>query len=326
MRNIYVVGGRQRRRLLTREEEWQMYEKALVVEFDTQTKQSNVRLEYESPPDARADDSSILFKTGTLEGNHLYLCTSTEVLVHEVPGFNLKGYVSLPCFNDLHHVCPRLNGDLLVVNTGLDMVLEITWQGTVLREWAVLGGDPWGRFSKQTDYRKVATTKPHQSHPNFVFELGEEIWVTRGWQRDAVCLTNPGPRIAIDVERVHDGHFFGGKIYFTTVNGNLVIVDRSSLEVQRIVDLKAIDNRDRALLGWCRGLFIVDESTVWVGFTRVRKTRFQENVNWVKHVFHETEKPTHISLYDISEMKCLQEIDLEPSGLNVVFSIFPAGV
>jgi hypothetical protein len=302
-----------------------MYEKALVVELDTETKQSNVRLEYESPPDVRADDSSILFKTGTLDSNKLYLCTSTEVLVYQLPGFNLTDYVSLPCFNDLHHVCPRAGGDLLVANTGLDMVVEISRQGESLREWAVLGGDPWQRFSKQTDYRKVATTKPHQSHPNFVFELGGEIWVTRAWQSDAVCLTRPGGRIAIGIERVHDGHLFGDKIYFTTVNGNLVIVDRDSLQVERIVDLKTIDNPERALLGWCRGLLVVDQSRVWVGFTRVRKTKFQENINWVKHVFHDVEKPTHISLYDIEQLRCLQEIDLECSGLNVLFSIFPVG-
>jgi len=301
-----------------------MYEKALAVEFDTQTEQSTVRVEYVSPPDAHGDEYSILFKTGTLDAGKLYVCTSTEVLMYEVPSFRLAGYVSLPCFNDLHHVCPRSNGNLLVVSTGLDMLVEITLQGEVVREWDVMGGDPWTRFSKDTDYRKVATTKPHRSHPNFVFELGDEIWVTRCFQKDAVCLTHPGRRIALDIERVHDGHLFGDGIYFTTVNGNLVIVDRNSLSVRRVVDLKTIDNFDRALLGWCRGLFIVDESRVWVGFTRVRKTRFQENVNWVKHVFHDTEKPTHIALYDITNMRCLQEVDLEPSGVNVVFSIFPA--
>jgi hypothetical protein len=326
MRHIYVAGGRQRKRVLMRDEEWFMYEKALVVEFDTETKQSSVRVGYEGPPDAHGDDLSILFKTGTLDGNKLYLCTSTELLVYEIPAFERAGYISLPCFNDLHHVRPRSNGNLLVVNTGLDMVLEITQQGEVRREWDVLGGDPWRRFSKEIDYRKVATTKPHQSHPNFVFELGEEIWVTRCFQKDAVCLTHPGRRIDIGIERVHDGHLFGDSIYFTTVDGNLVIVERDSLQIQRIIDLKTIDNFDRALLGWCRGLLIVDESRVWVGFTRVRKTRFQENVNWVKHVFHDTEKPTHIALYDIEKMRCLQEIDLEPSGLNIVFSIFPAGL
>ncbi len=326
MNHIWVAGGRQRKRLLARDEEWYMYEKALLVEFDPESKKPDVRIEYDSPQDVRGDDFSILFKTGTLEGNKLYLCTSTEVLIYEVPSFSLAGYVSLPCFNDLHHVRPQGNGNLLVANTGLDMVVEITPQGEILREWDVMGGDPWKRFSKEVDYRKVATTKPHQSHPNFVFELGEEIWVTRCFQKDAVCLTHPGRRIAIDIERVHDGNSFGNNIYFTTVNGNVVIVDRGSLSVRRVVDLKMIDNFDRALLGWCRGLLVVDESRVWVGFTRVRKTRFQENVNWIRHVFHDTEKPTHIALYDIAKMRCLEEIDLEPSGVNVVFSIFPTTI
>jgi hypothetical protein len=46
---------------------------------------------------------------------------------------------------------------------------------------------------------------------------------------------------------------------------------------------------------------------------------------WVKKAFHEgmNVKPTHISLYDIHAQRCLQEFDLEPHGMNIVFSIFP---
>lgn len=69
-----------------------------------------------------------------------------------------------------------------------------------------------------------------------------------------------------------------------------------------------------------------EEDRLWVGFTRVRKTRFQENVLWLKRVFKEgmTEKPTHISLYDIGQKRCRQELDLELHGMNVIYSIFPA--
>jgi pyruvoyl-dependent arginine decarboxylase (PvlArgDC) len=58
----------------------------------------------------------------------------------------------------------------------------------------------------------------------------------------------------------------------------------------------------------------------------VRKTQFNENILWVKNVFHEGmgEKPTHIALYDIVDRQCLAEIDIEPFGLNVIFSILPA--
>jgi len=102
-----------------------------------------------------------------------------------------------------------------------------------------------------------------------------------------------------------------------------VIVDQKTLRISEIVDLNAIDNEGSALLGWCRGLFVVDERKVWVGFTRVRQTKFQENINWVKDVLDETKKPARIALYDFSTKKCLKEIDLEAHGMNVVFSIFP---
>jgi hypothetical protein len=73
-------------------------------------------------------------------------------------------------------------------------------------------------------------------------------------------------------------------------------------------------------------LLPVDERRVWVGFTRIRKTRFRENVLWVKSVLRDgmSEKPTHIALYDLVSMQCVKEFDLEAHGMNLVFSIFPA--
>jgi hypothetical protein len=70
----------------------------------------------------------------------------------------------------------------------------------------------------------------------------------------------------------------------------------------------------------------VDGAKLWIGFTRIRKTRIHENLLWVKHVFKEgmVEKPTHISLYDIENYRLLEEFNLEPYGMNIIFSIFPA--
>src|SRR5205807_3541516 len=127
------------------------------------------------------------------------------------------GYVSLPCFNDLHHVRPSGDGNLIAVNTGLDMVVKFTPQGRVLQEWWVLDEPRWSRFSRTLDYRKVESTKPHQSHPNFAFVLEGDLWVTRFRQRDAICLTKPGGRIDIGVESPHDGLLSGNRIWFTTV-------------------------------------------------------------------------------------------------------------
>jgi hypothetical protein len=155
------------------------------------------------------------------------------------------------------------------------------------------------------------------------------VWVTRLSQKDAICLTTPGKRINIDVQRPHDGLVCGNRIYFTTVDGRIVIANRTSLEIDQIIDLNEIHrvrNQDDVLLGWCRGVLPLDERRVWVGFTRVRKTKFTENVMWIKHAFKDKEKPTHIALYDIAEKTCLQEINLEDFGMNVIFGIYPATV
>jgi hypothetical protein len=173
------------------------------------------------------------------------------------------------------------------------------------------------------DYRKVLTTKPHNAHPNFAFRLNEDVWATRMVQRDAICLTQPGLRIPIGLHGNHDGLVHGDHIYFTTVDGTIVVVCRHSLKTVDVIDLNAI-GRSGGVLGWCRGLLVVDDGLVWIGFTRVRKTKFMENVKWIKHGFQDVERPTRIALYDIKARTCVREIDLEPSQLNVLFGIYSA--
>lgn len=325
MASLYVLGARQRKNLLRHEEEWNLYEAALILELNPDTGKAVTRVEYKTPDDAKARrNSSVVFKSATLVGNKLYACTSTEVLIFELPSFRRTGYISLPCFNDVHHVTRTGDGNLVAVSTGLDMVFKFSPNGEILNEWCVLDEVPWTRFSRSIDYRKVESTKPHKSHPNFAFELQGELWVTRFRQRDAICLTKPGGRIEIAVESPHDGLICGDRIYFTTVDGRVVIATAATQTVQEIIDLKPI-SPPNTLLGWCRGLLPVDDRRVWVGFTRVRRTNFMENVVWVKNVFREgmVDQPTHLALYDIVGKRCLQELDLEEHGMNIVFSIFP---
>lgn len=321
---MYVTGGKQRKSLLELKE-WVMFEAGMVLEVDPAAHCVQPRLEYVSPPEALPDEGGgTLFKAGAVVDGRFYVCTSTEVLIYEAPDFAPAGYLSLPCFQDLHHACPTPDGTLLVVSTGLDLVLETTPEGRVLREWSALGGDPWQRFSRAIDYRKVASTKPHASHPNYAFLLEDEVWVTRFAQRDAICLTAPQEPIHIDIERPHDGILQGDSIYFTTVNGWVVIADRRTRAIQKAVDLNQIANPEQLILGWCRGVLPVDGRYAWVGFSRIRPTKFQENLRWMRSGFRPYEKPTRIALCDLEEQAILQEIDLEPYGLNSVFSILPA--
>lgn len=326
MRGLYVLGGHRRKSSGYGKDEGQLLKKAMIVRVDPETGDASTPVEHVSPPEVCAENPAVVFKSGTLHGDRLYACTQTEVLIYSLPGFERVGYLSLPFFNDVHHVRPSAGGNLLVVNTGLDMVVEVTPEGEVLKEWNVLGEDPWERFSRDVDYRRVASTKPHHAHPNHVFYLGGEVWATRFEQRDAVSLSPPGGRIPIDVQRPHDGSVHDGFVYFTTVDGHVVIADGAKQRVEELVDLNAIHDREGSL-GWCRGIAVEGERA-WVGFSRIRPTKFRENVSWVKHgllgmggkgVYNTA--PTHISLYDLRKKECVKEIDLESQGLNAIFSI-----
>jgi hypothetical protein len=322
MNNIWVSAGEFRRSIFHRLEEWQFCKRALLVELDLDSKTSLNCIEYVSPPHACPDNlPAIIFKSITLREHKLYACTATEVLVYDIPSFRLAAYISLPIFNDVHHVYPTAQGTLLVMVTGLDMVAEVSLDGQLVRHWDVMGENTFSIFSKEIDYRKVPTTKPHRAHANHIFQLDDEIWVTRFHQRDAISLQDAGRRIDIAVQRPHDGFLFNESLYFTTVDGHVVIVNSKTLKIDRIIDLNRFKGQSGKTLGWCRGLLPIDDRFLWVGFTRVRPTKFRENLNWIRQKSH-MQRPSRVVLYDLQNESCLEEIETEPHGIGVIFSLF----
>ena len=325
--SLYVVGGRQRRLRPVRAHfgDWYEYESGVLLHIDTATGAARQVVEYQTPAaECPPEDPAILFKSGTLADGSLYLTTQTEVLVYRVPSFALATRISLPSFNDVHHVRPTADGTLLVAVTGLDMVSEVTLGGEVVREWNVWqpGESVWGdRFSRDVDYRLVPTTKPHLAHPNHVFLIGDEPWATRFQQKDAVSLLDPTRRIDIGLERIHDGIVYGDRVLFTTVDGKVVIADTRTLTVTEVIDLHDMHDKD-LLLGWCRGL-LLDGDRLWVGFSRMRATRFRDNVAFLKNGFRH-HLGTHVACYDLRERRCVAQIDTEAVGLNAVFGVYSA--
>jgi hypothetical protein len=323
---LYVVGGQQRHARSLREqgEDWYKFGRGVLLAVDTRSGAVERALTYVSPPEAcPPDDAAILFKSATRLGELLYLCTQTEVLIYRIPEFTLERYLSLPAFNDVHHARPGPDGKLLVASSGLDLVLEIGSDGQVAREWNTLGQDPWQRFSRAIDYRRVASTKPHESHPNYLFLIGDEVWVTRFEQRDAISLADPSRRIDIGIERVHDGVVVGDHVYFTTVDAHVAVASTASLKVEQVYDLNAASGQDLDRhLGWCRGIYI-EGGCAWVGYSRLRLTRVRSNVAWVRWGFKRF-APTRLACYDLEKSCCVQEINLQEHGLDAVFSILPA--
>lgn len=327
---IWIVGGEQRV-LFSRPQEWSAFKKALVVRVNGDG-QPERALEYESPPEHCPDEMpSHIFKAASIAGDTAYLCTQTEVLVCGFPSFEIRRVISHPCFNDLHHVALAPDGTLFVAVTGLDAVAQLSPEGELLSFTCVLGGSPWDRFSPDMDYRKIPTTKPHRSHPNYLFFLDGHPWVTRFEQRDAVPVDgklNGRGAFDVGIQGIHDGHVAGGHLFFTTVHGCVVRFDLMTGE-KKILDLNEVrEPEDDRPLGWCRGLLPVGEDRAWVGFTRLRYTTLRRNLSWLRHGFRETEHhrlhPTRVALYDFREPALLRSIDLEPAGLGAVFSIHRA--
>jgi hypothetical protein len=322
---LWVIGGEQKP-TFRQPNEWNKYKTAVVARIEDGRVERV--FEYTSPPAHCPDDKpSFIFKAATFDGDTAWLCTQTEVLECALPSFTLRRVITLPCFNDLHHVTPGPDGTLFVAVTGLDAVAEITREGELVRLVSVLGGSPWDRFSPDVDYRKVPTTKPHLSHPNYVFFHDGRPWVTRFEQRDAVPVDEPridgASAFRVGREGIHDGCVHGGRLSFTTVDGHLVSFDlatgaRDDLDLNTLLD----PDDDRPL-GWCRGLLPCD-GKAWVGFTRLRPTLLRRNLSWVRHGFRDFHLPTRIALYDLEKPARLHEIDIESAGINAVFSIHRA--
>ena len=322
--NLWIMGGKQRVSF-GRAPEHTQFETAVVAKVsDAGTEKV---LEYQTPKEHLAPEKkSTVFKAATIDGDAAYLCTETEILVCSFPAFEIQRVISLPCFNDLHHVTPGPNGTLWVAVTGLDAVAEITSDGDLLRLIDVMGRDVWDRFSKQTDYRLVASTKPHESHPNYVFFIDDKPWATRFHQRDAVCLDDPKKTIPILESPSHDGHVVGDHVIFTSVDGHVIRANYRIGE-KEVFDLNELSTEPNRPLGWCRGLLPCQEG-MWVGFSRIRYTKLKHNLSWIRHGFSDhAPLPTRISLYDLDDFRLIREIDMEATDLNAVFSIHgdPAG-
>ena len=300
----------------------QRFECAKLIRLDTRTREVSTPLSYQGNPHHYPDElPNILFTAATFEGDILYLPTETEIHIYSYPELKLLGLISFPFFQNIHQVCP-IGEYIAVASTGLDMVVLIDKKTHEPVEfYNALFKDPWHRFSRDVDYRKINSTAPHDSHPNFVFAIGDEIWVTRFVQRDAVSLANPNRRIQIASERVHDGHQYGNLIYFTTVNGHIVIVDPETLSIHDDIDLNEIEAAGRPL-GWCRGV-LIDGEIAYVGFSMMRQTKIKENVKWALSYVGVRKNPlkTRVCVYNLKDRVKLDEFVLPTGTIDAIYSI-----
>lgn len=323
---LFVSGGVQHPPTWRARAEWSFFAEARLLRLDPRSGECDVCLAYRSPPAlCPADEPSFVFKAGSWDGGRLLLCTQTEVLFVDPEAMRITGLFTHPWLNDVHHVA-SFEERLYVVSTGLDGIVLFDPETDTVELRSAHDEDPWRRLDPGADYRRVSTTKPHRAHPNFVFRTREGVWLTRFQQRDAICLDKPGLRIDLAVGHPHDGVVHDDRIWFTTVNGHVIAADPSSGRVVQDHDLTAFERRDEPL-GWCRGLCWEGE-IVYVGFSRLRSTRWRENLAWLRRELGAlpdfSRRPTRVAAYDLARRRKLAEWDLEPHGLSAVFSVLPA--
>ena len=320
---LLVSGGAQRKNA-GKLGEGRRYHTANLVEIDFDTCKFNTLLSIDEPNDHYPKDCpNVTFTSSTLANGILYICTETELFLYRYPSMKLIRQKSFPFLQNTHHIAP-IDHHIGVASTGLDLVIILDSETLeVVKFYNALGKDPWHRFSKDIDYRKIHSTKPHESHPNFVFHLNGQLWTTRFNQKDAICLEDMTKRIEIGLERVHDGHVIGGKVYFTCVDGRIVIADGASYKIDRVVDLNEIEGAGRPL-GWCRGV-LIEGNIAYVAYSRIRQTMLKENVKWLLgYVGKQTALPTRVVKYDIEEGVKIGECRAPVGVIDAIYSVHRA--
>ncbi len=218
------------------------YNGAVIQQIDWDKKSLINEISYQSPAENLGQDLSMMFKGAYVSADELWVVSNTELLKYELSSGKLQQVYTDNSFNDLHGVYVD-KGQIYVCNTGLEIVQQLSETGDIINEWNIAECPTWGRFDRQKDYRLIATTKPHEVHINHLFTIDDELWVNLGSQRKARAVNNKNR--VIDMNKVfgndekvlcHDGLVKQDFIYFTSVNGSIVVVNKDTLKVEeRIV-------------------------------------------------------------------------------------------
>ena len=291
-----------------------------LLNWDTKEITSLFRFTPDSSIRSEDCGRDIRFTSGHLEGESLFVTSPTQAYKFCLRRQEIKQVFNCHHFNDLHNIIP--NGEELALsNTGLDSVITMTRDGALKHVLSANSTSVWDKFDRKTDYRLVASTKPHTNHPNFAFYIGQDLWVTRFHNKDAICIGDQRRKIDISVGKPHDGHVVGDSVYFTTINGFVVKANIHSYQVEEVFDLNLADNRS-ADLGWCRSLAI-DGKYIYVGFTKLRETKIESNIKWLRSKVTNgaIRLPSRIAKYDMEERVLIEEFVIPEGYTDLLFSI-----
>ena len=307
--------------------EGKYYSGARLLKLDPVTGQVQTLLAVdEGTANFPAEHPNLQFTAACTDGQALWLAMDTEIRRYTYPALDLMATISHPCFQNVHSVAVRGNS-LWITSTGLDLVVVLDKHSGALQELLhVDGKDPWQRYARDVDWRQVHSTRPHDFHPNFVFWLGDTPWVTRCTPEDAVPLRGPGRPVDLSGTKrpisVHDGVVHEGSVYFTLVDGTLVVMDPAVPEAPlREIGLSALPGFG-GVRGWCRGLCFAD-GLAYVGFSRLRLTRSQSKLDWVRRAVGRgaAVEAASVLAVDLQSMRIVKDYRFEEGIIDAVYGI-----
>ncbi|WP_260293759.1 hypothetical protein [Sedimenticola hydrogenitrophicus] len=269
---------------------------------------------------------NLQFTSAYVEKATLWLPMDTEIRKYNYPELKVLQTISHPCFQNIHSVT-AIDGFLYATSTGLDTVAVLNKEeGNIVKLINAEGKSTWHRFLADTDYRQVHSTRPHECHPNYVFKANSKIWVTRCTQEDAICLDDFASVIDITGGSgiaVHDGVVLDDKIFFTAVDGCIMIADANQKTVIETLEINKLTEFD-GVRGWCRGL-LIDDDILYIGFSRLRKTRAKGKLAWVKKLAKRNKNDvfTYASIlaFDLKSGKIVADYPLPEESIHAIYSV-----
>jgi len=276
------------------------------------------QIEHRPPPEYLAEGFSVRFTGGCAWKGKWFQTTSTELVIFDLAHWSKERVISHSSFNDVHGVAID-DDEIAIVNTGLELIQFLDHRGKIVREVNVASQPTWERFDRNTDYRKVESTKPHEVHVNHAFKIDGQWWATRCLKSDAINLENPNDRIEIPVGQPHDGIVRGDFVYFTTTNGHVVIADVATRKVCEVIDVNELDPV-AGLKGWCRGLEI-EGDFAYVGFTRFRRSKWRETFRVVKDMVRGASRISHINKINLKHKKLVETYTYDGMNSVAIFAL-----
>lgn len=306
--------------------EGKYYDLARLVELDLSSGECRVVVEKSEGGDNYPEEHpNLQFTVGSVDGDVIWLPTDTEVHCYRLADFQLLKVYSHPCFHNIHSA-QLFDECLYITSTGLDNVVVLNKHtGDIVKILNCEAKDPWHRFDQNVDYRKIHSTRPHDCHPNYVFKVNGEFWVTRCTQEDAVKLSDPSDRIDIDLggdKGVHDGVWWNKQLVFTQVDGNLLLCDPNTQNLTEIFDpFKQITNRP---MGWCRGL-LVDGNDFYLGFSKLRKTNVRSRLKFLSqgNFKYASGNNALVVKIDMASREVKQTFDTPDGMIDAIYGIMP---